>query len=240
MRWLSADLPGARVAFSTRLGGVSDGPFSSLNLGAKTGDAWAKVRTNRGRLARALGIDPERVRIGSQLHGAELASHRFEHGPGAFMEAGERLPAVDGHLTALAGPALLVFCADCVPIALRGRGGVAMLHCGWRGLSAGILARGAEAIEATHAAIGPAIGPCCYEVGEEVRDAFSALGDRHCTESMLDLSEVARQLLAKAGVASVESAEICTSCEEQLFFSHRRDRGQTGRQAGVAWIDQDG
>ena len=240
VRWLAADLPGARVAFSTRLGGISDGPFSSLNLGAQTGDAWVKVRANRRRLTEALQIDPGRVKIGSQLHGTELARHSAEQTPGGFTGAVEGLPVADGHFTSDAGAALLVFCADCLPLALWGRGGVAMLHCGWRGLSAGILARGVDAIEATHAAIGPAIGPCCYQVGAEVSDAFAALGDRICRGSKLDLNEVARQLLAAAGVTAVESAAICTSCEERLFFSHRRDQGQTGRQAGIAWINQGG
>jgi len=114
---------------------------------------------------------------------------------------------------------------------------VAMLHCGWRGLAAGIVASGAAAVGATHAAIGPGIGPCCYEVGEEVLDAFSSLGDGIADGRMLDLPEVARRLLAEAGVGQVESAGLCTGCEQELFFSHRRDQGRTGRQAGIAWID---
>ncbi|MDQ3726024.1 MAG: polyphenol oxidase family protein, partial [Actinomycetota bacterium] len=114
---------------------------------------------------------------------------------------------------------------------------VAMVHAGWRGLAGGILAKGAEAVEATAAAIGPGIGPCCYEVGEEVLDAFADLGDGVAAERMLDLPEVARRLLQRAGVERVEAAGLCTSCEEELFFSHRRDEGRTGRQAGLAWLD---
>ena len=90
---------------------------------------------------------------------------------------------------------------------------------------------------ATDAAIGPGIGPCCYEVGDEVLDAFSGLGDGVAAGRMLDLAEVARRLLREAGVAQVESAGLCTSCEAELFFSHRRDAGRTGRQAGLAWLD---
>jgi YfiH family protein len=130
-----------------------------------------------------------------------------------------------------------VFVADCLPVALSGPQVVAMVHAGWRGLAGGILARGAEAVEATSAAIGPGIGPCCYEVGEEVLGAFSGLGNSVADGRMLDLPEVARQLLSQAGVEGVESAGLCTSCEEELFFSHRRDRGRTGRQAGIAWVE---
>ena len=113
-----------------------------------------------------------------------------------------------------------------------------MLHCGWRGLAAGIVARGADAVGATHAAIGPGIGACCYEVGEEVLDAFAGVGEGVASGRMLDLPEVARRLLREAGVRSIESAGLCTSCEGELFFSHRRDAGRTGRQAGIAWIDE--
>ena len=104
------------------------------------------------------------------------------------------------------GPIGLVYTADCLPVAVAGPDGVAMLHCGWRGLAAGIVARGADAVGATHAAIGPGIGPCCYEVGDEVLGAFAGLGDGVATGRMLDLPEVARRLLARAGVESIESA----------------------------------
>ena len=112
-----------------------------------------------------------------------------------------------------------------------------MVHAGWRGLAGGILSPGAEAVAATTAAIGPGIGPCCYEVGEEVLSAFGGLGEGVAQGRMLDLPEVARRLLAAAGVERVESAGLCTSCEPELFFSHRRDAGRTGRQAGLVWAD---
>jgi copper oxidase (laccase) domain-containing protein len=111
-----------------------------------------------------------------------------------------------------------------------------MLHCGWRGLAGGIVARGVEAVAATDAAIGPGIGACCYEVGDEVIDAFADLGPGIASGRRLDLAEVARRLLGRAGVGRVESAGLCTSCDPSLFFSHRRDRGTTGRQAGLAWL----
>ncbi len=202
---------------------------------------------NRGRLAAALGRDPARVPIGRQVHGAGLAFHDAAQAPSPFLAPGSAIPEVDGHVTAAAGLAPLVFVADCLPVALSGPGGVAMLHCGWRGLAAGIVAGGAEAIGATDAAIGPGIGPCCYEVGPEVLDALahdipadgpkSRPGADISAHRRLDLAEVARRLLREAGVERIESAGLCTSCEAELFFSHRRDGGRTGRQAGLVWIE---
>jgi purine-nucleoside/S-methyl-5'-thioadenosine phosphorylase / adenosine deaminase len=235
-RWLEASLPGARVTFSTRLGGVSEAPFASLNLGVLTDDGRDVVVENRTRLASALGLAPDRVAIGRQVHGAELAIHSQPQDPAPYAEPGAEIPEVDGHLTAVPGLATLVFVADCLPVALVGPGGVAMLHCGWRGLAAGIVERGAKAVGATDAAIGPGIGPCCYEVGDEVLDAFADLGEEIASGRMLDLPEVARRLLTRAGVERIESAGLCTSCEEDLFFSHRRDAGRSGRQAGLVWL----
>jgi len=251
MRWLEAELRGARAVFSTRLGGVSEPPFDSLNLGILTDDARGSVVENRMRLVAALGIAPEQVAIARQVHGAELRIHRDAQSPSPFAAPGSQIPEADGHVIPAAGEgpraeearpsAALVFVADCLPIALAGPGGAAILHCGWRGLAAGILARGVEAVGATEAAIGPGIGACCYEVGDEVLAAFAHLGGPGVASGhMLDLAETARLLLARAGVERVEVAGICTSCEEELFFSHRRDRGRTGRQAGLVWDEGGG
>jgi polyphenol oxidase len=236
LRWLEADLGNARAAFSTRIGGVSAAPFDSLNLGVLTDDATESVVENRRRLAAALSLDLERISIGLQVHGADLAFHSAPQQPSPFAHPGSENPPADGQVAKGPGLAPLVFVADCLPVALRGPGGVAMLHCGWRGLATGILAAGAAAVGATAAAIGPGIGRCCYEVGEEVLDGFSGLGEGIADGGMLDLPEVARRLLAEAGVEQVESAGLCTSCEAELFFSHRRDRGATGRQAGLVWL----
>jgi YfiH family protein len=218
------------------------------------------VAANRLGVARALGLPPERIVFGRQVHGADLATPA-DRGPpfrGSFCTNGvdgeprniDEIARVDGHVVDRPGLAPFVFTADCLPVALAGPGGVAMLHCGWRGLAAGILARGAAAVGATDAAIGPGIGPCCYEVGSEVLAAFADLGEGIAVDGPnsrpgldksarrhLDLAEVARRLLAEAGVERVESAGLCTSCESALFFSHRRDAGRTGRQGGLAWID---
>jgi YfiH family protein len=234
--WLEARLPGAKAAFSSRRGGVSEGPFESLNLGVLTDDDRRSVVANRRRLAAALGFAPERVLAARQVHGERVLVHAAAQRPSRFAEPGGPIPEADGHVTASPGLAALVFVADCLPVALVGPGGVAMLHCGWRGLAAGILARGATAVKATHAAIGPGIGPCCYEVGEEVLEAFNGL-EGAASGRMLDLPAVARQLLADAGVEQVDDAGLCTSCEPERFFSHRRDDGRTGRQAGLVWLE---
>ncbi len=252
VRWLEADLGGARAAFATRLGGISTTPFESLNLGLLSDDHEAAVLENRRRLAAAFGFAPERIAHGLQVHGAELATvpPSFR---GSFVVSGttkeprDALAAVDGQVVGEPGAGGLVFTADCLPVAVRGLGGVAMLHCGWRGLAAGIIAKGAAAVAATSAAIGPGIGPCCYEVGPEVLAALGHLGegiadpaDLDPGHARLDLVEVARRLLGAAGVDRIEAAGLCTSCETELFFSHRRDAGRTGRQGSLAWLDPDG
>jgi YfiH family protein len=246
VRWLEATMPGARAAFTTRPGGVSEPPFEALNLGIFTEDDRDAVVKNRRRLAAALGFPPERIAVAHQVHGAALIDHPGQPAPRCSFAShglekeqgsagGDGLADADGHVVTAEGTAALVFVADCAPVALSGPSGVAMLHCGWRGLAAGIIARGVAASAATDAAIGPSIGPCCYEVGSEVLAAFSQLGEGIASARMLDLPEVARRLLADAGVERVETSGLCTSCEPDLFFSHRRDRGRTGRQAGLVW-----
>ncbi|HET9196920.1 MAG TPA: polyphenol oxidase family protein [Solirubrobacterales bacterium] len=242
VRWLEAQLDGAGAAFSTRLGGVSEGPFDSLNLGLITADAPEAVAENRRRLGGALGFEPEQVAFARQVHGTRLIEHtppfaRSFRLPSNEKEQTNGLPEADGHVVREPGLAALVFTADCLPVAVAGPGGMAMLHAGWRGLAGGILAAGVDAVEATSAAIGPGIGPCCYEVGEEVLDAFSDLGGEVAEGRMLDLAEVARLQLLRAGVERVESAGLCTRCEGELFFSHRRDAGVTGRQGGIGWVE---
>ena len=237
LEWLEARLPGARAAFSTRRGGVSDGRFAGLNLGILTGDDRSRVLQNRRRLASALKRDPGRIAIGRQVHGGDLALHQEPQRPSPYAQPGAPIPEVDGHVTAAGDLALLVFAADCMPIALSGPKGIAMLHSGWRGLAAGIAQRGAAAIAATHAAVGPAIGPCCYEVGGEVLAALAPLGDGIAAGRRLDLREAARRALRQGGVEHVEASSCCTSCEPDRFFSHRRDAGDTGRQAGLVWLE---
>ena len=236
VRWLEAGLPGATAAFSTRIGGVSEAPYEALNVAIRTGDEPDSVRENRRRLADAMDRDPGNVVMGRQVHGSELRLHDHPQEPRVFADAVRSPDQVDAHATASPELTALVMVADCLPVALAGAKGVAMAHCGWRGLAAGIADGAARAVEASAAAIGPGIGPCCYEVGEEVLERFADL-DGVATGRMLDLTMVATRLLERAGVGSIESSGLCTSCNPELFYSHRRDGERTGRQAGLAWIN---
>jgi len=169
------------------------------------------------------------------VHGAEIAEWTDPPAPGfdGFATPGAELTCVDGHATSSPDLGLLVLAADCLPVALAAPGRVAMLHCGWRGLASGIIERAVESFrEPPAAAVGPGIGPCCYEVGEEVLSPFTGL-DGVAQGQMLDLRAVAEVKLRAAGVGRVEHLDLCTSCRPDLFFSHRRDRGVTGRQGGL-------
>jgi copper oxidase (laccase) domain-containing protein len=171
---------------------------------AFTTRAFGSARESFAPLA-ALGVDPEAIVSARQVHGTDLAFHN-----------GGAVPAeADGHVIADPGTVGLVFGADCLPIAAVGPGGAAIVHGGRRGLEQGIALRGASAVGATAAAIGPGIGPCCYEV---------------------DLWSEARRQLREAGVGEIQSAELCTCCEAELFFSHRRD-SDPRRQAGLVWLN---
>ena len=213
------------MAFSTRQGGVSEGPYESLNLGILTDDERTRVETNRERLAAAAGIDSKSIAMGWQVHGTDVK--HWDAPPDGELEK------VDGHVTGRDDLALLVIVADCLPVALSGGERVAMVHCGWRGLAGGVLANAVAHFDAPPAAaIGPGIGPCCYEVGDDVREQFDA---RFANGRTLDLRAIADASLRAAGSDQVEHVDLCTSCREDLFFSHRRDRGVTGRQGGLVW-----
>jgi polyphenol oxidase len=235
VRWLEADMPGATAAFSTRIGGISESPYEALNVAILTGDEHDRVRENRRRLGEALDRAAGGVVMGRQVHGTELRRHEREQEPHVYADVVRSPDEVDAHATANPELTPLVMVADCLPVALVGPGGVAMAHCGWRGLAGGIVAGAASAIEAEAAAVGPGIGPCCYEVGEEVLTEFADL-EGVATGRMLDLTAVATTMLERAGVSSVESSGLCTSCNPELFYSHRRDGERTGRQAGLVWL----
>jgi YfiH family protein len=228
------ELPGARAVFSTRNGGVSEGPYRSLNLGFLTDDEPERVTENRRRLATAERVDPERVVMGWQVHGAGLREWDAPDPERAYREpGGKELPRVDGHLTGLPGLALLVLVADCYPVALSDGGQAAMLHCGWRPLAGGIVEKAVGRFERPPAAaVGPGIGCCCYEVGPEVLEHFADV--RGAADGrMLDLRRVIDAKLQAAGVTEIAHFDSCTSCHPDLYFSHRRDDGVTGRQAGL-------
>jgi purine-nucleoside/S-methyl-5'-thioadenosine phosphorylase / adenosine deaminase len=230
IRW---DAPGPYVvAFSTRVGGVSEGPFESLNVGRMTDDDPDRVAENRRRLCAEVGADPERLAMNRQVHGATVNR----------AEAGVRDRLGDGLWTDEPGVPMLKLTADCLPVALGrtdGEPALALLHVGRLGLLEGIVAAGVTALRGhVAAAVGPGIGPCCYEVGDEIRGDYRArFGPGVVRGRNLDLWQATWLALREAGVESIERADLCTACHPELFFSHRRDAGITGRQGVIGFVD---
>jgi YfiH family protein len=246
VRWIEASLPGAVAAFTTRRGGVSKGDYAELNLGILTEDEPALVARNREIVAAALDRDPEGFAMGRQVHGSDVQVHEHRPEPSAYVTRGMDLVETDGHVTRAPEVTPLVLVADCIPLVMSAPGAVAAVHCGWRGVVAGIVrvavSRLCELSEAgpqdLSAALGPGILPCCYEVGEEVVAAFQERGlGGAASERMLDIPRAIRRELTSAGLPekAIADVRVCTSCNPDLFFSHRRD-GPTGRQAGIAWL----
>jgi polyphenol oxidase len=229
IRW---DAPGPYVvAFSTRVGGVSEGPYKSLNLGLLTDDEPDRVAENRRRLCAEVDAEPERLAMNRQVHAATVN----RAGAGARGRPG------DGLWTDEPSVPMLKLTADCLPVALaRTNGGpaLALLHVGRLGLLEGIVAAGVASLGGrVAAAVGPGIGPCCYEVGDEIRDDYRArFGSVVVHGRNLDLWEATDLALREAGVQTVERTDLCTGCHPELFFSHRRDRGITGRQGVIGYI----
>jgi len=229
IRW---DAPGPyTVAFSTRLGGVSEGSFESLNLGRRTRDKSENVDENRRLLCASVGVEPERLALNRQVHGATVNR----------AEPGERTKDGDGLWTDEPGVPMLAFSADCLPIAVarvNGSPGLALLHAGRLGLLHGIVQAGASALGGRLAAIvGPGIGPCCYEVGEDILAAYRArFGPDVVRGRNLDLWTAAERMLHEAGVDAVERLDVCTACSADRFFSHRRDGPLAGRQGVIGYV----
>jgi YfiH family protein len=210
---------------------VSEAPFDTLNLGRLTADDAARVTENRARLCAELGTDPELLCFGRQVHGPNVRRAERQGKPG------------DGVWTDEPGRPLLVFTADCLPIALARaddeRPAIAVLHVGWRGLLAGIVANAVTKLGGGRlaAVIGPGIGPCCYEVGADVAAPFRArFGSEIERNGHLDLWRATEQALRAAGVTTVSRLDLCTACNPELFFSHRREGGKTGRQGLIAYV----
>lgn len=228
-RW---DAPGPyRVVFTTRVGGVSSGPYASLNLGRRTGDDVDRVDANRRIACAAIDADAERLALNYQVHGARINR----------AEAGVRGTFGDGLWTDEPGLPLLALTADCVPIALvrtNGAPATAVVHAGRIGILAGALAAGVRALGgAVAAAIGPAAGPCCYEVGPEVSAPYARrFGEEVLRGRNLDLWQASELALRETGVSDVHRVDTCTICNPDLFFSHRRDGKPRGVQGVLALV----
>ena len=230
---------GLRHAVLTRLGGVSKGPYATLNLGHTVGDDLADVDENHRRALGALGVEPDQTVSPYQVHGARVGVVDRAH-------LGSVLPETDALVTATPAVPLLMRFGDCAPVlfydtAQRVAG---IAHAGWRGVAAGSIPATVRTLTAQMgcrpsdlwAGIGPTIGPCCYEVGSEVVRAVKAAcppgaelvhavnGHTH-----LDLPGAVQSQLRHAGVGQIEDANLCTACRVDEFFSHRAEHGQTGR-----------
>jgi YfiH family protein len=226
-----------RVAFSTRLGGVSEGEFESLNLGILTDDDPDRVVENRVLLCDAVDADPESATMAWQVHGNAVT----EAQPHGIVER-RTFERCDGLWTDRAGQAMMLLTADCYPVAIartNGAPALCVLHVGWRGLLEGIADSGVSVLGdgPLAAGIGPGIGPCCYEVGEEVAELFrKRFGADVVGDGRLNLAAATERALREAGIGEIAGTGHCTACEPELFFSHRRDQGRTGRQGVVAYV----
>ena len=241
---------GVPHGFSVRTGGVSSGAFSSLNLSVSVGDDEAAVRENHDRLRRAAGVK-SRISTAHQVHGDRVVDARLREIFPPTVQGEEGADAV----IALEEGAVGVRVADCVPILLHAEGAVAAVHSGWKGTRLQVAARAVRALQHASgadpaqalAAIGPCIGRCCYEVSPELAASFRAqFGPQAADDPAvtpkphLDLRYCVERALLQAGVREerIEQVEGCTSCDIGSFFSHRRDKGRTGRH--LAFIEARG
>lgn len=230
---------GVHALTTTRVGGVSASPYNTFNLGDHVGDDASAVAANRALLRKELKLPSEPIWL-KQVHGVNVVD-------AATAASGV---TADGAWTDRRGVVLAILTADCLPVFLCDRAGmkVALLHAGWRGLAAGVIEAGVRALgvpgEELLAFLGPAIGPAGYEVGNEVRAAFTSEDPRAGTAFLprgdgrwaADLYGLAQMRLHALGVADVQYEDRCTCGEPEVFFSYRRD-GATGRMASLIWIE---
>lgn len=247
------ELPGYRAVFTSRRGGISSGPFSALNLGRQTGDREEFLEANCRRVYQAFDLDPERICRLRQVHGSQVLDARPD------LEGIEG----DGLITDVPGRILWMGFADCYPLYLFSRlrpRALGLAHCGWRGVAGGLVERMIYSLERRYgllapdlaALIGPGICRRCFTVGDDVAARFrnlcqglpggEGLVERWPGGGRVDLPGIIRALLLRLGLPAefIISSDFCTACSAHLFFSHRRDRGTTGRMAAIAWCEKEG
>lgn len=248
LEYLTAENISVPHGFTTRLGGVSTGYLESLNIGMHRGDSTENVAKNYEILGSSLGFDPEKVVLAHQIHGSavrvvtEADCRGLDH---------HQYPECDALVTNSPGIALVVFTADCTPILLHDpvTGAVGAVHAGWRGTALDICGKSVEAMASSfgcdpgniRAAIGPNIGYCCFETGEEVPSAMlEAFGEAvrpwirpQKEKYYVNLREINRHALLRAGVRDIQVSEDCTVCQSHRFWSHRVTKGQRGSQGAV-------
>ena len=254
LEYLGSQALTAPHAFTTRRGGCSTGYLESLNLGTNRGDSPENVLRNYEILGSALGFSPADTVFTRQTHSAIVARvGRADRGQGLFAPVpGER----DGLITNEPGVVLTVFSADCTPVLLHDpvHRAVGAVHAGWRGTAGGIAAKAVEAMtsafgtrpEDIQAAIGPCIGPCCFETGEDVPAAMvKALGEEalpaiagNGPKYHVNLKQLNEIWLRRAGVVTLEICPDCTACQNRRFWSHRVVGDHRGSLAAVIWLPE--
>ncbi|HEX2266691.1 MAG TPA: peptidoglycan editing factor PgeF [Actinomycetota bacterium] len=233
---------GFLAAFTERERGTSTGAFHSLNLGLRTGDDPERVAANRSRVCEALAVS--QFACGRQVHGSNLERVGPERAGAGFADPSSAFDATDALITSEAGTALAVLTADCFPVALGDprNGTIAVVHAGWRGVAAGIIGKAVAAFDdppSVKASVGPGISVDHYEVRGDVVAAVTAGAETDAVVRTnagrvhLDLGATLERSLRVRGVRHIETAGLCTACEQDRFFSYRRD-GLTGRQSLIA------
>ncbi|MHB1127856.1 MAG: peptidoglycan editing factor PgeF [Bacillota bacterium] len=245
------------VAFSTRLGGVSSPPYHSLNLALHTGDSPERVIANRRLLGEALGIPLDEWVGAEQVHGNRVALVTGEDKGKGSVDYLTAIGDTDALVTKTARVPLVAYFADCVPLILWDpvRGAIGLAHAGWKGTLHGIGPKTLEEMGRVFGtnpdhclvAIGPSIGPCCYEIGDQVISLFKdKYNDRPGIileypqeRRLLDLWKANTISLLAAGVQpdNITAAGLCTSCHRDMFFSYRSEGGVTGRQSAIVMLN---
>lgn len=248
LEYLTSENIGVPHCFTTRLGGVSSGYLQSLNIGMHRGDSEENVVKNHTIIAHALGYPVENTVLAHQIHSDIVRAVTAEDCLGPDHHA---YPPCDGLITNTPGLALMIFTADCTPILLHDplTGAVGAVHAGWRGTAQDIAGKAVAAMvrsfgcdpQNIRSAIGPNIGACCFETdsdvpealmqtfGSSIAGAFRSVGDKY----YVNLKEINRYALARAGVCDIAVSDICTACQPQRFWSHRVTQGNRGSQGAL-------